>query len=77
MEEWIPRSTVLGICWGRKFGDGNRFPLEFRVGTGRGRWHWPTPLYPAELSSVFWGSTTLPPSVLSPSLLSESRAVDF
>ena len=32
---------------------------------------------PAELSSVFWSSTALPPSVLLLSLLSESRAVDF
>ena len=31
---------------------------------------------PAKLSSVFQGSTTLPPGVLSPFPLSESRAVD-
>ena len=32
---------------------------------------------PAELSSVLRDLTTVPPSVFSPSLLSEGRAVDF
>ena len=61
----------------KQVGDRNWFPLGFWLGDGRGRWHWPPPLFPMELSSVFQGSTTLPPSVLSPSLLSESRAVDI
>ena len=60
-----------------KFGDRNWFRLEFWLGDGRGRWHWPVPLFLTELSSVELGSATLPPGVLSPSLLSESRAVDF
>ena len=29
-----------------KFGDGNWFPLEFRLGDGRGKWHLPAPLFP-------------------------------
>ena len=44
-----------------KFGVGNWFPLGFRLGDGRGRWHFPAPLFPTELSSAIWGSTTLPP----------------
>ena len=59
-----------------KFSAGNWFPLGFWLGDGRGRWRWRAPLFPAELSSVFQGSTPLPPVVLSPSR-SPSRAVDF
>ena len=73
-----PQKHSVGcLCSTSKFGDGNWFPLGFWLGDGRGRWFWPVPLFPAELSSVFRGSTPLPPRVLSPSLLYESRAVDF
>ena len=58
------------------FGDGNWFPLGFRLGNGRGRWRWSATLFPAQLSSVFQGSTTLPPVVLLPSR-SLNRAVDL
>ena len=59
-----PREHSFGrLCGASKFGDGNRFPLGFRLGDGRRRWHWRVPLFPAELSSVFQGSTTLPPVV--------------
>ena len=44
--------------------DGNWFPLGFWLGDGRGRWSFPEPLFPAKLSSVLQGSTTLPPVVL-------------
>ena len=71
------KHSVGHLLSASKFGDGNWFPLEFRLVDGRGRWCLPVPLFPTNLSSVFQGSTTLPPSVLSPSLLSESRAVDF
>ena len=60
-----------------KFGDRNCFPLGFWLEDGRGRWHLPAPLFPAELSSVSRGSTTLPPGVLSHSTFSKSRDVDF
>ena len=67
-------------CWAfvgaSKFGDRNWFPLGLRLGDGRGGGHLPTPFFPAELRSVFWGSTTFPPGVLSPSH-SPSRAVDL
>ena len=43
------------------------FPLGFWLGDGRGRWCWRVPLFPAKLSSVVRGSTTLPPVVLQPS----------
>ena len=59
-----------------KFCDGNWFPLGFWLGDGRGRWHWQVPLLPTKLSSVVWGSTTLPPIVLQPSR-SQSKAVDL
>ena len=59
-----------------KFGAVNWFPLEFWLGGGRGQWRWPVHLFPAELNSVFRGSTPLPPSVLSPSRF-PSRAVDL
>ena len=47
-----------------KFCDGNWFPLGFWLGDGRGRWRFPASLFPAKLSSVLQGSTTLPPVVL-------------
>ena len=74
-EGWICRSTPLHGA--SKFPDRNWFPLEFWLGDGRGRWPWRASLFPAKLSSVSQGSTTLPPSVLLPSPLSKSRAVDF
>ena len=36
-----------------KFGEGNCFPLGFRLGDGRGRWRLPAPLFAAELNSFF------------------------
>ena len=75
-EGWIHRSTVLGIC-AVQASSVNWFPLGFRLGDGRGRWCWPAPFLPAELRSVSWGSITLCPGILSPSLLSKSRAVDL
>ena len=65
-EGWIHRGTVLGVCVVQA-GLVNWFPLGFWLGDVRGRWHWPAPLFPTELSSVFQGSTPLPPGVLSPS----------
>ena len=65
LEGWIHRSTVLDVC--NKFGDGNWFPLGFWLGDGGGRWCFPAPLFPTDLSSVLLGSIPLPPSVLSPS----------
>ena len=76
LEGWIHRSTALGVCVVQA-SLVNWFPLGFRLGDGRGRWHLPAPLFPTELSSVSRGSTTLPPSVLLPFPLSKSRAVDF
>ena len=60
-----------------KFGDGNWFPLGFQLGNGRGRWCWPAPLFLVELSSVFQGSTSLPPSVLSPSSSLRAELLSF
>ena len=54
-----------------KFPDGNCFPLGFWLGDGRGRWCFPVPLFPAKLSSVVQGSTTLPPLSSSPPILLE------
>ena len=50
-----------------KYRDRNWFPLRFWLGDGRGRWCWQVPLFPAKLSSVVRGSTTLPLVVLQPS----------
>ena len=57
--------TGAGSLWnfGRGMGEGNGAPQHV--------------CSPTELSSVFWASTTLPPGVISPSPLSESRAVGF
>ena len=74
-EGWIHRSTALGVC-AVQASSVNRFPLGFWLGDGRGRWRWPVPLFPAELSSVFQGSIPLLPNLLSPSC-SLSRAVDL
>ena len=78
-EGWIHRSTALGVCLlgASKFSDGNSFPWNFGWGMGEEDGTCQCLCSPAELSSVFVGSTTLPPGVLSPSLLSESRAVGF
>ena len=56
-------STGCLLC-ASNFGDGNWFPLGFWLGDGRGRWRFPASLFPAKLSSVLQGSTTLPPIVL-------------
>ena len=56
-----PQKHSVGcLCSTSKFGDGNWFPLGFWLGDGRGRWFWPVPLFPAELSSVFSGLNTSP-----------------
>ena len=77
-EGWIYRSTALGVCVVQTSlvkGTGSLWNFSWVMGEGDGACQ---PLCsPAELSSVLRGSTTLPPGVLSPSLLSESRAVDF
>ena len=77
-EGWIHRSTALGVCTVQAslvMGTGSLWDFGWGMGEGNGAYQ---PLYsPAELSSVFQGSTTLPPGVLSPSPLPESRAVDF
>ena len=81
-EGWIRRSTALGVCAvqassvASKFHGRNWFPLGFWLGDGRGRWLFPTPLFPAKLSSVVQGSRTLPPVVLQPPR-SLSRAVNL
>ena len=67
-----PQNHSVGCLWGTsKFGDGNWFPSEFRLGDGRGRWRLPVPLFPSELSSVSLGSTILPLLTL-PALLGQS-----
>ena len=72
-----PQKQSIGCLRGAsKFGDRNWFPLGFRLGDGRGRWCWPAPLFPTELSSALRGSTPLPPGVLLPSCCL-SRAVDL
>ena len=70
------KHSVEHLHGASKFSDRNWFPLEFQLGDRRGRWHLPAPLFPHRVLS-FRGSTTLPPGILSPSLLSEGRAVDF
>ena len=77
-EAWIHRRTALGICTVQASlvrGTGSLWNFSWEMGEGNGTSQ--RLCSPAKLSSVFWGSTTLPPSVLSPSPLSESRAVDF
>ena len=75
-EEWIHRSSVGPLRGASKFGDGNWFPVEFWLEDGRGKWCLPVPLFPCQALS-FRGSTPLSPGVLSPSPLSERRAMDF
>ena len=42
-----PQKHSVGcLCSVSKFDDGNWFPLEFRLGDGRGRWRLPAPLFP-------------------------------
>ena len=71
----LQKHSVVCLHGASKFGDGNWFPLKFRLGDGRGRGCLPAPLFPTELSSVFWSSATLPAGILLPSPISESRAV--
>ena len=63
-----PQKHSLGcLCSASKFPGRNWFPSGFWLGDGQGRWCWRAPLFPTKLSSVLWGSTTLPPVVLQPS----------
>ena len=39
------KHTVGCLCDAGKFSDRNWFPLGFRLGDGRGRRHWPLPLF--------------------------------
>ena len=72
-----PQKHSIGCLGGAsKFGEGNWFSLGCRVGDGRGKWRLPAPLFPCQALSL-QASTTLPPSILLPSPLSESKAVDF
>ena len=73
-----PKHSVGHLRGASRFSDRNGVPF----GISAGGWEREMALASAlcshaELSSVFRGSTPLPPSVLSPSLPSESRAVDF
>ena len=71
-----PQKHSVGCLRGAsKFCEGNWFPLGFswRVGEGDGACQ----CLLTGLSSVFRGSTSLLPNVLSPSLLSESRGVNL
>ena len=62
-----PQKHSVGCLRGAsKFPGRNWFPLGFWLGDGRGRWRRRAPLFPAKLSSVVWGSTTLPPLSYSP-----------
>ena len=72
----LQKHSVGCLCGASKFPGRNWFPLGFLLGDGRGRWRWRAPLFPAKLSSVVRGSTTLPPVVLQPSR-SPSRAVSL
>ena len=78
-EGWIHRSTVLGICLVQAslvMGTGSLWNFGWGMGERNGTCQ--CLCSPAvELSSVLQGSTTLPPGVLLPSPLSESRAVEF
>ena len=78
LEEWIHRSTALGVCAVQASlvtGTGSLWNFGWGMGKGDGACQGLFP--PAKLSSVFRGSTPLPPGILSPSPLSESRGVDF
>ena len=72
-----PQKHSFGcLCGASKFPGRNWFPLGFWLGDGQGRWHRRASLFPTKLSSVVWGSTTLPPIVHQPSR-SLSRAVSL
>ena len=43
-----------------KFSDGNWFPLEFRLGDGRGRWRLPAPLFPCRAELCLLGLNNSP-----------------
>ena len=77
-EGWIHRNIALGVCVVQASlvtGTGSLWNFGWGMGDGNGACQ--HLCSPAKLSSVFLGSTTLPPGVLSPSPLSKSRAVDF
>ena len=78
-EGWIHRSTALSICVVQASlvrGTGSLWNFAWGMGERNGTCQ--CLCSPAvELSSVLQGSTTLPPGVLLPSPLSESRAVEF
>ena len=77
-EGWIHRRTVLDLCpvqASSAMGTGSL--SSFGWGMGEGNSACQLLCSPAELSSVFRCSATLPSSILSPSPLSQSRAVDF
>ena len=77
-EGWIHRSTALGVCAMQASSlTGTGFLWNFGWGMEEGNDICQHLCTMAELSSVFLGSTALLPSVLSPFLLSKSRAVDF
>ena len=75
-EGWIHRSTALGVCEVQASWVTGTGSLWNSGGDGREKWRLPAPLFPHQVLS-FCGSTTLPPVIFSPSLLSESGAVDF
>ena len=76
-EGWIHRSTALGVCAVQASSvTGTGSLLNFGWGMGERDGACQCLCFPAELSPVSQG-TTLVPSVLSPSPLFESRAVDF
>ena len=72
-----PQKHSVGSLHGAsKFGDRNWFPWDFTWEMGEGDGTGQCLCSPSELSSVFLGSTPLPPSVLLPSC-SPSRAIDL
>ena len=59
-----PQTHSVGCLRGaNKFRGGNWLPLGFWLEDGRGSRHFPPPLFPAKLSSVLRGSTTLSPAL--------------
>ena len=72
-----PQKHSVGCLHGAsKFSDGNWFPLGFRLGDERGRWHFPAPLFPrAELCLTGLNNSPSRCPLVLP--LSESRPVDF
>ena len=70
LERWIHRSTALGVC-----------TVQASSVRGAGGWERDTALgsafIPCQAELCFLGFTTLPLGVLSPSWLSESRAVVY